>query len=177
MYDMGGKGGATASSISPSPRSASAAAVCCMCGDHGLTQELFRCKVCHFRSQHKYCSDLYPKEEHYRVCNWCIREEGGRSSARESATANNIGSTSSEPASGGASGGGLQLGGVMLHRGSFSSLVDKPIKKQRVPKRSTSDATEEMRSAAALSPVALGRKRQAFRGKARRYKLLEEVSS
>ncbi|KNA20927.1 hypothetical protein SOVF_047920 [Spinacia oleracea] len=45
---------------------------CCMCGDHGLSYELFRCKVCHFRSQHRYCSNLYPKAESYRVCNWCL---------------------------------------------------------------------------------------------------------
>lgn len=45
---------------------------CCMCGDLGLSHELFRCKVCHFRSQHRYCSNLYPKAETYRVCNWCL---------------------------------------------------------------------------------------------------------
>lgn len=45
---------------------------CCMCGDLGLSHELFRCKVCHFRSQHRYCSNLYPKAESYRVCNWCL---------------------------------------------------------------------------------------------------------
>ncbi|XP_057973432.1 uncharacterized protein LOC131161593 [Malania oleifera] len=46
--------------------------VCCMCGDYGLSRELFRCRVCHFRSQHRYCSNLYPKAESYRVCNWCL---------------------------------------------------------------------------------------------------------
>ncbi|KAL9234690.1 hypothetical protein vseg_009529 [Gypsophila vaccaria] len=45
---------------------------CCMCGDHGLSHELFRCKVCHFRSQHRYCSNLYPKAATYRACNWCL---------------------------------------------------------------------------------------------------------
>ncbi|KAH9626493.1 hypothetical protein KSS87_020195 [Heliosperma pusillum] len=48
---------------------------CCMCGDHGLSNELFRCKICHFRSQHRYCSNLYPKAESYRVCNWCLIEK------------------------------------------------------------------------------------------------------
>uniref|UniRef100_A0A453IZ23 PHD-type zinc finger plants domain-containing protein n=1 Tax=Aegilops tauschii subsp. strangulata TaxID=200361 RepID=A0A453IZ23_AEGTS len=28
------------------------AAVCCMCGDHGLLPELFRCDACSVRSQH-----------------------------------------------------------------------------------------------------------------------------
>lgn len=26
---------------------------CCMCGDYGLSEELFQCKVCRFRSQHR----------------------------------------------------------------------------------------------------------------------------
>lgn len=26
---------------------------CCMCGDHGLTKELFQCRSCHSRYQHK----------------------------------------------------------------------------------------------------------------------------
>ncbi|GAB2271398.1 hypothetical protein Dimus_006237 [Dionaea muscipula] len=47
---------------------------CCMCGDYGLASELFRCKICQFRSQHRYCSNLYPRAETYRVCNWCLIE-------------------------------------------------------------------------------------------------------
>ena len=34
------------------------AAVCCMCGDHGLAGELLRCRCCRARLQHSYCSDL-----------------------------------------------------------------------------------------------------------------------
>ncbi|OMO57675.1 hypothetical protein COLO4_35193 [Corchorus olitorius] len=45
---------------------------CCMCGDSGLVHELFQCQVCHFRSQHRYCSNQYPKAESYKVCNWCL---------------------------------------------------------------------------------------------------------
>ncbi|CAH9052097.1 unnamed protein product [Cuscuta europaea] len=48
---------------------------CCMCGDKGLPFELFRCKSCLFRSQHRYCSNLYPKAESYRQCNWCLRDQ------------------------------------------------------------------------------------------------------
>lgn len=29
------------------------AVACCMCGDPGISDELFRCKICHFRLQHK----------------------------------------------------------------------------------------------------------------------------
>ncbi|KAE8716309.1 hypothetical protein F3Y22_tig00110125pilonHSYRG00010 [Hibiscus syriacus] len=48
---------------------------CCMCGDSGITRELFRCKVCHFRSQHRYCSNLYPKSLSNKVCNWCLHQK------------------------------------------------------------------------------------------------------
>jgi hypothetical protein len=51
---------------------AGGAAVCCMCGDHGLPQELFRCKSCRARLQHSYCSNLYPRDTAYRSCNWCL---------------------------------------------------------------------------------------------------------
>ncbi|KAL6650806.1 hypothetical protein ACP70R_009731 [Stipagrostis hirtigluma subsp. patula] len=62
------------------PHEDAAAAVCCMCGDHGLPRELFRCRSCRVRVQHRYCSDLYPRAAAYRRCNWCLRdpaESGG----------------------------------------------------------------------------------------------------
>ncbi|KAG1334615.1 hypothetical protein COCNU_03G007340 [Cocos nucifera] len=160
---MGSKGGAS----SPS------SVVCCMCGDHGLRQELFRCKVCLVRSQHKYCSNLYPKADSYRACNWCLREEGGKSLSKETATDHNssISSTSANADNTSAGGGS----GGKLHRGAFSSQLNKPIKKQRLLDRSTSDVTDRIPSEE-LSPSS-GRGRQVFRGKVRRYKLLEEVSS
>ncbi|KAM6560608.1 hypothetical protein CsatA_029847 [Cannabis sativa] len=46
---------------------------CCMCGDYGFSYELFQCKVCQFRSQHRYCSNLYPNMPvSCRTCNWCL---------------------------------------------------------------------------------------------------------
>lgn len=48
---------------------------CCMCGDFGFSYELFQCKVCQFRSQHRYCSNLYPNAESYRICNWCLTQK------------------------------------------------------------------------------------------------------
>ncbi|XP_062097330.1 uncharacterized protein LOC133803341 [Humulus lupulus] len=46
---------------------------CCMCGDYGFSYELFQCKVCQFRSQHRYCSNLYPNmPDSCRTCNWCL---------------------------------------------------------------------------------------------------------
>ncbi|XP_010675512.2 uncharacterized protein LOC104891503 [Beta vulgaris subsp. vulgaris] len=70
---------------------------CCMCGDHGLAHELFRCKVCHFRSQHRYCSNLYPKAESYRVCNWCLiqKEDHQETFTSTTPTSNNTISSNS----------------------------------------------------------------------------------
>nr|XP_043637432.1 uncharacterized protein LOC122608396 [Erigeron canadensis] len=69
----GGGGGARPGDTQPSPIE------CCMCGDHGITIELFKCKICKFRSQHKYCSNLYPKLETYNTCNWCLHDSAGKS--------------------------------------------------------------------------------------------------
>ncbi|CAN6235182.1 unnamed protein product [Urochloa humidicola] len=70
----------------PSPHAAeggaSAGAVCCMCGDHGLPGELVRCRRCRVRLQHRYCSDLYPRAAAYRRCNWCLREPAADQSGR-----------------------------------------------------------------------------------------------
>nr|GEV40341.1 hypothetical protein [Tanacetum cinerariifolium] len=46
--------------------------LCCMCGDTGITEEIFRCTICKFRSQHKYCSNQYPTVISYEACNWCL---------------------------------------------------------------------------------------------------------
>ncbi|CAL9075563.1 Zinc finger protein [Musa troglodytarum] len=158
---MGSKGGAA-----PPPSSV----VCCMCGDRGLMQELFRCKLCLLRSQHRYCSDFYPKAESYRTCNWCLREEGERSLPKEAMKDPNslVPSSSNNDSSNGS-------GASKLHRGAFSSQLNKPIKKPRLLDWSASDVTDRVRSGELSSGS--GRARQVLRGKARRYKLLEEVSS
>ncbi|KAL0909060.1 hypothetical protein M5K25_023582 [Dendrobium thyrsiflorum] len=166
---MGSKGGALQSPSSP----LSPAVVCCMCGDRGLSRELFRCKVCVFRSQHKYCSDLYPRAEFYRACNWCLREEAGsRLLLVEQTTVDRIITASSSPVGGSSS-------GLKLARGAFSpQLLNKPVKKQRLGDRRLQPPADsgDRGSGEELSPGS-GRGRQVFRGKARRYKLLEEFSS
>ncbi|XP_061362365.1 uncharacterized protein LOC133306100 [Gastrolobium bilobum] len=48
---------------------------CCMCGDLGFSDQLFQCKVCQFRSQHRYCSNIYPKDESLGTCNWCLSQK------------------------------------------------------------------------------------------------------
>ncbi|KAH0451514.1 hypothetical protein IEQ34_018813 [Dendrobium chrysotoxum] len=163
---MGSKGDALQSPSSPS----SPSVVCCMCGDRGLSRELFRCKLCVFRSQH---NDLYPRAEFYRACNWCLREEAGsRLLSVEQTTVDRIISASSSPVGGTSS-------GLKLARGDFSpQLLNKPVKKQRLGDRRLQPPADsgDRGSGEELSPGS-GRGRQVFRGKVRRYKLLEEFSN
>ncbi|CAK7347834.1 unnamed protein product [Dovyalis caffra] len=50
--------------------------VCCMCGDVGFPDKLFRCNKCRNRFQHLYCSNYYSEfSEPIELCNWCQSEE------------------------------------------------------------------------------------------------------
>ncbi|KAF5744287.1 hypothetical protein HS088_TW08G00887 [Tripterygium wilfordii] len=50
--------------------------VCCMCGDVGFPDKLFRCNKCRNRSQHSYCSNYYSEfAGEIKVCDWCQSEE------------------------------------------------------------------------------------------------------
>ncbi|CBI16617.3 hypothetical protein AAG906_007960 [Vitis piasezkii] len=52
------------------------ATVCCMCGDVGFSDKLFRCHKCRNRFQHSYCSNYYSESsERMEVCDWCQTEE------------------------------------------------------------------------------------------------------
>ncbi|KAI0495519.1 hypothetical protein KFK09_021820 [Dendrobium nobile] len=167
---MAGSGGSQAQSASPS--SISPANVCCMCGDLGLPEQLFRCKSCIFRSQHKYCSELYPKAEAYSNCNWCLREARGKSIAGEPMSDGSSSSSSSGEALLMAS--KLQRGVPLLH------LTIKPVKKLKLaaeglpPPATKSEVKEKSNMVLTGSGRVI---RQPFRGRVRRYKLLEEVSS
>eukprot|EP00253_Pinus_taeda_P006142 PITA_06142 len=47
---------------------------CCLCGDVGFQERLFRCSRCHHRFQHIYCSRLYSDQLELggvNVCDWC----------------------------------------------------------------------------------------------------------
>ncbi|XP_044502172.1 uncharacterized protein LOC123223143 [Mangifera indica] len=50
--------------------------VCCMCGDVGFPDKLFRCNKCRNRFQHSYCSN-YSSEyaESIEMCDWCHTEQ------------------------------------------------------------------------------------------------------
>ncbi|KAF4401865.1 protein PARALOG OF AIPP2-like [Cannabis sativa] len=67
--------------------------VCCMCGDVGFPDKLFRCNKCRHRFQHSYCSNYYSEyAEATEVCDWCQSEAkstryGGSSKKSTVATA------------------------------------------------------------------------------------------
>ncbi|MED6130917.1 hypothetical protein PIB30_005206 [Stylosanthes scabra] len=45
--------------------------VCCMCGDVGFPDKLFRCTKCRHRFQHSYCSNFYGELPEIQLCDWC----------------------------------------------------------------------------------------------------------
>ncbi|MQL86368.1 hypothetical protein Taro_018905 [Colocasia esculenta] len=58
--------------------------VCCMCGDVGFPDKLFRCARCSSRFQHSYCSNYYEdggSSEAAGLCDWCRSEERNSSRA------------------------------------------------------------------------------------------------
>lgn len=173
-----------------------------MCGDHGLTDELFQCRICQFRSQHRYCSNLYPKAETYRVCNWCLgqdgRDEGGpvvKTQQQNSSDSNSPRKSGAEPDSDGKSGKRLRRGRIDDDRQQrppplhLQALGCGRIKKERSPERISSPTTpirkriitkgelEEKLRRTTSEEISHVVPRQGFRSKVRRYKLLEEVSS
>ncbi|KAL1548654.1 zinc ion-binding protein [Salvia divinorum] len=59
--------------------------VCCMCGDVGFPDKLFRCSKCRNRFQHSYCSNYYSEyAEPIEICDWCQCEERNLSSSSSS---------------------------------------------------------------------------------------------
>nr|XP_043629068.1 uncharacterized protein LOC122600422 [Erigeron canadensis] len=48
--------------------------VCCMCGDVGFPDKIYRCIKCHHRFQHSYCSNYY-SEASKELCEWCQTDE------------------------------------------------------------------------------------------------------
>ncbi|XP_040377323.1 uncharacterized protein LOC121053645 [Oryza brachyantha] len=153
---------------------AAAATVCCMCGDHGLPHELFRCGHCRRRLQHRYCSELYPRVAAYRRCNWCLRE--GRRVGSPAAKRGRISAhaSSSEVVDSEAGKSGRSCGGAGCSRSAFLAEPGKPVKKPKAGVmlvEETAAATAKERKPLA----AVGKAR--FRVKVRRYKLLTEVIS
>lgn len=132
----------------------------------------------------RYCSNLYPKADSYRVCNWCLnqkedaQEKTQNSSNSSSSNRNNEESDAKlkKKKSGSDS-------HVKVQRGSLQLPVNGPIKKQKSPERSPS--TRKRIITAGWMEERLRRTnsegsaitKHVFRNKVRRYKLLDEVSS
>ncbi|XP_050282258.1 uncharacterized protein LOC126723066 isoform X1 [Quercus robur] len=78
--------------------------VCCMCGDVGFSDKLFRCNKCRHRFQHSYCSNYYSEfAEPIELCDWCQSEEKTTkqgSSSKKSAASIDTGITSRSEYSG-----------------------------------------------------------------------------
>ncbi|KAL9257859.1 hypothetical protein AKJ16_DCAP15775 [Drosera capensis] len=138
-----------------------------------------------------YCSNLYPKAETYRVCNWCLIEAAGNNDHKKT-TSN---STNLSPCTARSEGD---------NKGNHGTRqVDALVKKKKSPVGSTSGGLKQKTTTVVAgncgkgdgmmrmlrrtqSDVAAKRDGMAntavvvnrvFRGKVRRYKLLNEVTS
>ncbi|XP_054784209.1 uncharacterized protein LOC129291091 [Prosopis cineraria] len=74
--------------------------VCCLCGDIGFPDKLFRCNKCRHRFQHSYCSNYYGEIPEIELCDWCQSEEKdgshiGSYYPRRSSARNDVGSSTS----------------------------------------------------------------------------------
>ncbi|KAF7829988.1 tyrosine-protein kinase BAZ1B-like [Senna tora] len=168
-------------------------AECCMCGDRGFSDQLFQCKLCHFRSQHRYCSNLYPKAQSYGTCNWClilkdeIAEKSPNSSNSSSSFKNNDNGKAYDDTR------NKRIKSPTLIN-ALPLQVKKHIKKQRSPEAPsppplvvstrkrivTNGALQERlrrtNSESNISNRNNGITKPVFRNKVRRYKLLDELS-
>ncbi|KAK8692393.1 hypothetical protein V6N13_075853 [Hibiscus sabdariffa] len=161
---------------------------CCMCGDSGITRELLQCKACHFRSQHRYCSNLYPKAESYEVCNWCLTQKtdskplNSSSSSPTSCKAEDDGNNKRK---GDYNNGGSGFKGSQGNKNLSLRFVNRRKSPEKRPpcttrKRVISNARleEKLRTRKSKEKAKGGQiTRHVFRNKVRRYKLLDEVSS
>ncbi|XP_045799427.1 uncharacterized protein LOC123893690 [Trifolium pratense] len=180
---------------------------CCMCGDLGFSDQLFQCKICQFRSQHRYCSNLYPKTEFFGTCNWCLSPENSPNSSNSSSSFSykkNMMSTKDKgknkkikncienkgiiKGSDGGSGGGrvyhLQLPKPMKKQKSPLASTSPPILVSTRKRIITNGALEEKLRRTRSEDIikssnsnSIGGTKQVSRNKVRRYKLLDEVSS
>ncbi|XP_022772279.1 uncharacterized protein LOC111314924 isoform X2 [Durio zibethinus] len=119
---------------------------CCMCGDSGLTQELFQCKVCQFRSQHRYCSSLYPKAESCKVCNWCLNqnEDSNEKSQNSSASCKDNNEDDNKNKKKGDNNHGAGLKGSQRHTTNVKlQLMKNPIKKPKSPEKLSPGTTRK----------------------------------
>ncbi|KAG2698814.1 hypothetical protein I3843_07G165900 [Carya illinoinensis] len=144
----------------------------------------------------RYCSNLYPKAESYRICNWCLSQkedakEKSQNSSNSSSSNKNQGEDDSK--SNRRNGNGDNLANLKGQRDTSQLKLNVPIKKQRSPdgspspspspsarKRIITNARMEEKLRRTKSEEIsnrIGVTRPLLRSKVRRYKLLDEVSS
>ncbi|CAJ1971697.1 unnamed protein product [Sphenostylis stenocarpa] len=133
---------------------------CCMCGDLGFSDQLFQCKVCQFRSQHRYCSNLYPKPESLGTCNWCLsqredtKEKSTNSSNSSSSIRNNDDESRMKRIRNGSNNSAQNIGVKKGVKGSgiLHLQIQKSIKKPKSPEssRSPSASTSPPKSSPVL---------------------------
>ncbi|KAE9595973.1 hypothetical protein Lal_00030831 [Lupinus albus] len=177
---------------------------CCMCGDPGFSDQLFQCKICHFRSQHRYCSNIYPKVESLGTCNWCLNQKESEKSPNTSNSSspyrnnddddeNNKSKKMRKRLRGSSSPLKLQLQKKpikkLLHKSpeprspSTASILSPSSQHVLISTRKrivTNGASEEKMRCTKSEDSANrngGATKQVFKNKVRRYKLLDEVSS
>jgi hypothetical protein len=167
---------------------AGTAAVCCMCGDQGLPDELVRCRRCWVRLQHRYCSDLYPRAAAYRRCNWCLREPATASNQQGRRAALAVAASKAEERRKAASACDEERRRRQRHEGCSSrrppAEPGHPVKKkhkadqEKMPPPPPPQAAEEIvAEASGRKEVMRAGKTRVSRVKVRRYKLLAEVIS
>lgn len=155
-----------------------------------------------WRNRCRYCSNLYPKAESYRVCNWCLGQDNRDDGAPAVKTQQQNSSDSNSPRKSGAELEGDAKSGKRVRRGrGDDDRPQKPppllpqvvnggrIKKEKSPEGTSSPTTpvrrriitkgelEEKLRRTRSEEMAHAVPRQGFRNKVRRYKLLDEVSS
>ncbi|XP_052170918.1 uncharacterized protein LOC127787098 [Diospyros lotus] len=65
--------------------------VCCMCGDIGFPDKLFRCTKCRHRFQHSYCSNYYGESsQQIGLCDWCQSEDRSSTSSRNDSSSRKL---------------------------------------------------------------------------------------
>ncbi|KAF7817007.1 putative chromatin regulator PHD family [Senna tora] len=153
---------------------------CCMCGDCGFSEELFLCQICKFRSQHRYCSNLYPKVEGYGTCNWCLTqkdENKDRSSNSSSSYCKNK-KIKDCNVMGGQKGSEVRVNNKGIHK--RNSAEEKSKLKRIVTNRDLEERLRRRRNKSediSNTTTRIITRQQVFRNKVRRYKLLDEVST
>ncbi|KAL2234046.1 uncharacterized protein LOC105170847 [Sesamum indicum] len=110
--------------------------VCCMCGDVGFPDKLFRCSKCRNRFQHSYCSNYYSEHaQPIQVCDWCQCEERNSSSRHGISSRNNNNNRSAHANEVRSAYSGDKI--KQHHREEGSSAAEKPTGKTPSPRPTT----------------------------------------